>query len=224
MGAVIPPSSPVYPTSYVYVYDTSPTTVSYGYYPGYYGDYYAWGVMAFGTGWYYGSYYYDDVYWPYGYTYGAGAWYNERTGTYGRSVVGYGPYGGAGTSLRAGGTHARRHSRAQTLRAGAPCAAERGLAKCAGRGAATIGLCKTGRWNGHQRQSDGYGYRGKMAFEHGCLSAGGHLDCRLSARPSKRAGSICRKHKLQRILRLGNLPDWTDLSLKPIQATGVPSE
>ena len=54
------------------------------------------GVMAFGTGWYYGSYVYDDVYWPYGYTYGAGTWYNEHTGTYGRSVVGYGPYGRAG--------------------------------------------------------------------------------------------------------------------------------
>jgi hypothetical protein len=67
----IPPSAPVYPTSYVYVYDTDPNYVTYGYLPGYYGDYYAWGVMAYGTGWYYESYFHDDVYWPYGYTYGA---------------------------------------------------------------------------------------------------------------------------------------------------------
>jgi hypothetical protein len=52
--------------------------------------------MAFGTGWYYGSYIYDDAYWNYGYTYGAGTWYNEHTGTYGRSAVAYGPYGGIG--------------------------------------------------------------------------------------------------------------------------------
>ena len=35
--------------------------------------------MAFGTGWYYAPYHYDDVYWPYAYTYGAGTWYNEHT-------------------------------------------------------------------------------------------------------------------------------------------------
>jgi hypothetical protein len=118
----IPPSSPVYPTSYVYVYDTDPTYVSYGYYPGYYGDYYAWGVMAFGTGWYYGSYIYDDDYWSYGYTYGAGTWYNERTGTYGRSVVGYGPYGGAGRAAAYNpttGTYARGAAAYGEYRSGA---------------------------------------------------------------------------------------------------------
>ncbi len=92
----IPPSAPVYHTTYVYVYDTDPDWVTYGYLPGYYGSYYAGGVMAFGTGWYYAPYHYDDVYWPYAYTYGAGTWYNEHTGTYGRSAVAYGPYGGIG--------------------------------------------------------------------------------------------------------------------------------
>jgi hypothetical protein len=92
----IPPSSPVYHTTYVSVYDTEADWVTYGYYPGYYGSYYAWGVMAFGTGWYYGAYVYDDWYYPYAYTYGAGTWYNPSTGTYGRSAVAYGPYGGIG--------------------------------------------------------------------------------------------------------------------------------
>ena len=118
----IPPSAPVYPTTYVYVYDTNPEYVTYGYLPGYYGDYYAWGVMAFGTGWYYGSYVYDDVYWPYGYTYGAGTWYNEHTGTYGRSVVGYGPYGGAGRAAAYNpttGTYARGGAAYGEYRAGA---------------------------------------------------------------------------------------------------------
>jgi hypothetical protein len=118
----IPPSAPVYPTTYVYVYDTNPQYVTYGYMPGYYGDYYAWGVMAFGTGWYYGSYVYDDVYWPYGYTYGAGTWYNEHTGTYGRSVVGYGPYGGAGRAAAYNpttGTYARGAAAYGEYRAGA---------------------------------------------------------------------------------------------------------
>jgi hypothetical protein len=106
----IPPSAPVYHTSYVYVYDTDPDWVTYGYLPGYYGTYYAWGVMAFGTGWYYDPYVYDGYYWPYGYTYGAGAWYNSHTGTYGRSVVAYGPYGGIGRGAAynpATGTYAR---------------------------------------------------------------------------------------------------------------------
>ena len=106
----IPPSAPVYHTTYVYVYDTDPDWVTYGYLPGYYGSYYAWGVMAFGTGWYYAPYVYDDVYWPYAYTYGAGTWYNEHTGTYGRSAVAYGPYGGVGRAAAYNpttGTYAR---------------------------------------------------------------------------------------------------------------------
>ena len=109
----IPPSAPVYHTTYVYVYESDPGYVTYGYLPGYYGVYYGWGVMAFGTGFYYSSYYWGDdypVYYPYAYTYGAGSWYNPRTGTYGRSAVAYGPYGGVGATARYNpttGTYAR---------------------------------------------------------------------------------------------------------------------
>jgi hypothetical protein len=118
----IPPSAPVYHTTYVYVYDRDPDWVTYGYLPGYYGTYYSWGVMAFGTGWYYAPYIYDDVYWPYGYTYGAGTWYNERTGTYGRSAVAYGPYGGIGRAAAynpTSGTYARGAAAYGEYRAGA---------------------------------------------------------------------------------------------------------
>ena len=106
----IPPSAPVYQTTYVYVYDTDPDWVTYGYLPGYHGTYYAWGVMAYGTGWYYSPYLYDDGYWPYANTYGSGSWYNSNTGTYGRSAVAYGPYGGAGRAAAYNpttGTYAR---------------------------------------------------------------------------------------------------------------------
>jgi len=58
----IPPSSPVYNTKYVYIYDTTPEVVYVGYYPGYTSSYIYHGVPVYGTGWYYrpwwGSYYY----------------------------------------------------------------------------------------------------------------------------------------------------------------------
>ncbi len=58
----IPPSSPVYNTKYVYVYDTTPEVVYVGYTPAYMGSYYWGGCVVYGTGWYYrpwyGSYYY----------------------------------------------------------------------------------------------------------------------------------------------------------------------
>jgi hypothetical protein len=58
----IPPSSPVYNTKYVYIYDSTPEVVYVGYYPGYTNSYVYYGVPVYGTGWYYrpwyGSYYY----------------------------------------------------------------------------------------------------------------------------------------------------------------------
>ena len=96
----IPPSSPVYHTTYVYVYSSTPTHVTYGYTSGYGGVYYSYGTVVYGTGWYYPPYvYYGDyypVYYSYPYSYGAGTYYNPDTGTYGRGAVAYGPYGGAG--------------------------------------------------------------------------------------------------------------------------------
>jgi hypothetical protein len=98
----IPPESPKYNVTYVEVYDSTPTTVTYGYTSGYMGVYVGYGVAMWGTGWYYPPYYgwgyYPyPVYWPYPYyTYGASAWYNPVTGAYGRGSAVYGPYGGYG--------------------------------------------------------------------------------------------------------------------------------
>jgi hypothetical protein len=50
----IPPSSPIYPATYVYVYGSTPRYVYTGYLPGYMGSYVdADGVVVFGTGYYY---------------------------------------------------------------------------------------------------------------------------------------------------------------------------
>lgn len=61
----IPPSSPVYNTKYVYIYDTTPDVVYVGYLPGYTHSYVAHGVIVYGTGWYYrpwwGAMYYPRV-------------------------------------------------------------------------------------------------------------------------------------------------------------------
>ncbi len=110
----IPPSSPVYNTTYVQVYESSPTTVTFGYTSGYYGCYYSSGVMVYGTGWYYPPYYYWGGYYPYYYPYhasfGCGAWYNPTTGSYGRGAAVYGPYGGMGAAAAYNpttGTYAR---------------------------------------------------------------------------------------------------------------------
>ena len=97
----IPPSSPVHNTTYVTVEQATSTTVTFGYTPGYVGVYFGWGCMMFGTGWYYPPYYYYPrpyypIYYPRPYTYGARAYYNPYTGTYGRGARVYGPYGGAG--------------------------------------------------------------------------------------------------------------------------------
>ncbi len=96
----IPPSSPVYHTTYVHVYDHSPSHVVYGYTSGYWGVYYYSGCMVYGSGWYYPPYVYWGPHYPiyYGHpvSYGVGAYYNPHTGTYGRSARWYGPHGGMG--------------------------------------------------------------------------------------------------------------------------------
>ena len=96
----IPPTDPVYHTTYVKVYETSPVSVTFGFYGGYYGMYSYYGVPVYGTGYYYSPYFYYGygypVYYPYPYSYGASSWYNPRTGSYGRGASYYGPYGGYG--------------------------------------------------------------------------------------------------------------------------------
>lgn len=126
----IPPSSPVYNVTYVQVYNTTPTAVTYGYTAGYMMGFITAGVLIYGTGYYYPPYVAYGrvpVYYPYGYTYAGnvhyntatGAWantgtvygaygrtatagygYNPSTGTYARGAAVYGPYGGAAAGSR----------------------------------------------------------------------------------------------------------------------------
>ncbi len=70
----IPPSSPVYPVTYVYVYDSTPQYVYVGYTPGYFGVYVWDGVVVYGTGYPYscwaGLYYYGCPWtWGFGFAY-----------------------------------------------------------------------------------------------------------------------------------------------------------
>jgi len=100
----IPPSSPVYNVTYVVVYNSTPTTVTYGYTAGYTGVYVVGGTVVYGTGYHYPPYYYYPpayaypVYHPYPTTYGSAAYYNTSTGAYTRSAAAYGPYGSAAAS------------------------------------------------------------------------------------------------------------------------------
>lgn len=113
----IPPSSASYHVTHVHVYEdeSDSSSVSTGYTGGYFGMTVAFGVAMYGTGWYYPPYYgYPGYgypfYYPYPYSYGASAWYNQNTGMYGRSGSVYGPYGGYGRAASYNpqtGTYAR---------------------------------------------------------------------------------------------------------------------
>jgi len=100
----IPPASPVYPCTYVKVYASTPTTVTYGYTAGYTMSYVSAGVIVYGTGYYYPPYIYPapiPIYYPYPYTYSAATYYNPTTGAWGYRGAIYGPYGG----VARGGTY-----------------------------------------------------------------------------------------------------------------------
>lgn len=93
----MPSDSPKYNVTYVTVYQSSPSTVTYGYTPGYMGMYIAYGCVVLGSGYYYPPYYWGPYYYPYPYYgYGMGAVYNPYTGAYVRGGAVYGPYGGYG--------------------------------------------------------------------------------------------------------------------------------
>ncbi|WP_205743056.1 carbohydrate-binding family V/XII [Halioglobus maricola] len=77
--AEIPPSSPVYNTTYVNVYDSTPEVVYVGYTPGYMWSFPYYGVPVYGSGWYYRP-------WP-------GRWYYPHHPTWGFHV-GYNPWTG----------------------------------------------------------------------------------------------------------------------------------
>lgn len=95
----IPPSSPLYPVTYVTQISPSANVVVASYSPGYVGCYVSFGVAFWGTGYYYPPYYQPGpmpIYYARPYTWGAHAWYNPATSTYYRGGAWYGPYGGYG--------------------------------------------------------------------------------------------------------------------------------
>lgn len=94
----IPPSSPLYPCTYVRVYASTATTVTYGYTAGYTMGFVSAGVLVYGTGYYYPPYIYPGpipIYYPYPYSYAGATYYNSTTGAWAHGGAIYGPYGGA---------------------------------------------------------------------------------------------------------------------------------
>jgi hypothetical protein len=85
----IPPDSPAYNTKYVYVYESTPETVYYGYLPGYLGAYPYHGTVVWGTGWYYPGYW-GSYYYPYPWTWGFSAHYSYGWGWSFGFGLGYG--------------------------------------------------------------------------------------------------------------------------------------
>ncbi|MFV8820029.1 carbohydrate-binding family V/XII [Haliea sp. E17] len=75
----IPPSSPVYNTTYVHVYESTPEVVYVGYLPGYLWSFPYYGVPVYGTGWYYPPYF-GSYYYPRPATWGFNVGYNPWTG------------------------------------------------------------------------------------------------------------------------------------------------
>ena len=75
----IPPSSPLYNTKYVYVYDVTPDYVYMGYTPGYLNSYIYGPTVVYGTGFYYNPWY-DGFYYPRPWSWGFGFGYNPWCG------------------------------------------------------------------------------------------------------------------------------------------------
>lgn len=75
----IPPNSPVYNTKYVYIYNSTPDYVYFGYLPGYLWSFPYHGVIFYGTGWHYRGWY-GQVYYPRPFTWGYYARYNPWVG------------------------------------------------------------------------------------------------------------------------------------------------
>lgn len=105
----IPPSEPVYNTTYVTVYESTPSVVYVGYTPGYMGSYPWYGVPVYGTGWYYPPYWGPNYYYPRPVTYGMHVGYNPWSGwsmgfswSNGFMTVGIGFGGGYGGYYRPG--------------------------------------------------------------------------------------------------------------------------
>ncbi len=94
----IPPSSPMYPVTYVTVQSYNPASVTYAYTAGYMMGFITAGVLVYGTGYYYPPYVYPGrvpVYMPRPYSYAGGVYYNAYNGAWARGGAVYGPYYGA---------------------------------------------------------------------------------------------------------------------------------
>ena len=81
----IPPTSPLYNTKYVYIYDVTPDYVYMGYTPGYLNTYIYGGTVVYGTGFYYDPWY-NGFYYPRPWTWGFNVCYNPWAGW----TLGYG--------------------------------------------------------------------------------------------------------------------------------------
>ena len=75
----IPPSSPMYNTKYVYIYDVTPDYIYMGYTPGYLNTYIYGPTVVYGTGYYYDPWY-DGYYYPRPWTWGFNMGYNPWCG------------------------------------------------------------------------------------------------------------------------------------------------
>jgi hypothetical protein len=75
----IPPSAPVYNTTYVTIYESTPEIVYVGYTPGYLWSFPYYGVPVYGTGWHYPPYW-GGYYYPRPPTWGMHVGYNPWTG------------------------------------------------------------------------------------------------------------------------------------------------
>ncbi len=83
---LIPPSSPVYCTRFVYIYRATPRFVYVGYLPGYMGTYRYYGTVIYGTGWYYRPWVSVHRYYPRPVTFGLHVVYDPFTGAWGMGL------------------------------------------------------------------------------------------------------------------------------------------
>jgi hypothetical protein len=156
----IPVSSPAHHVTYVTIEeDDDDDWVVFAAAAGYTGMMVAWGCTVWGSGWYYPPYYGYGGFYPYYYphfpTYGYSAWYNPRTGAYGRSAAVYGPYGGAGVG-------ARYNPRTGTYARGAAAYGPYGA-----RGAAQAYNPRTGTYAQTRQGSNVYGSWGSTSVQRG---------------------------------------------------------
>ena len=100
------PSSPVYNTKYVHVYDSTPSVVYVGYTPGYVGSYVYRNTIFYGTGWYYRPWVSPYYYYPRFSTWGFNVGYNPWNGWNFGLSWGWGPFS---FSYYSGGYWHRNH-------------------------------------------------------------------------------------------------------------------